>query len=313
MTRVWVGFDALESGQRGSAVTIGTFDGVHLGHRALVARTRQRARDIGATSVALTWDRHPSATLRPERTPLLLSTPERKIELLEETGLDAVAVLGFDEAFASMAPEHFVEEVLVRGLGARSVLVGREWRFGHKAAGTVDLLRAMGESRGFTVDDVDLQEVEGEPVSSSRTRRVVASGDMELARTLLGRAFDVDGVVRKGDQRGRTLGYPTANLDIDSALALPPRGVYAGRAHVNDLVRPAAINIGVNPTFGGDPSTSPLQVEAYLLDLEADMYDQTVRLEFWSRLRDEEMFDSVDDLVSQMAEDVAATRGLVTD
>lgn len=305
------GLDALEPPQGGSVITVGTFDGVHMGHRSLIMQTMDRAADLSATGVALTWDRHPAMTLRPDKAPALLSSTQRKVELLADTGIDMTVVLAFDEALSHMSPEDFVTGVLVRRLGAREIFVGEDWRFGHKAAGTVDLLRQMGGDLGFEVHGVTLQTIGGEPVSSSRIRRAIAAGDMDEARALLGRPFDLDGTVVRGAARGKALGFPTANLDVDPILARPPLGVYAGVASVGEVTRTAAISIGVNPTFGGEPGHSEVSVEAYLLDFDGDLYGQTMRLAFWSRLRDELRFDSVDDLVAQMYTDVATTRTLI--
>lgn len=252
-------------------------------------------------------------TLRPEHAPPMLSSPERKIELLEGTGADVLVVIPFDEEFSHWPPERFVDDVLVRGLGARAVVIGDGWRFGHKAAGDVDLLRHLGERDGFAVETIELQgSGDREIVSSSRIRDLVTSGAMEDARSLLGRPFDIDGLVVHGDGRGRDLGFPTANLEFDASIARPPRGVYAGRIHVGDSYLPAAISVGVNPTFGGQVGVSPIRIEAFILDFDGDIYGGVVRLEFWSRLRDELKFDSVDDLVAQMASDVDLTRSLVS-
>ena len=307
--KTFVGLDALEPAPSGSAVTVGTFDGLHVGHRALVARTIEAAKG-GLESTVLTWDRHPLATLRPDRVPLLLSSQRRKIELIEGAGVDVCAVLAFDRELSTWPPERFAAEVLATGLGARKVVVGDGWRFGHRAAGDVDLLRRLGEKLNFKVDAMDLAATGGEVVSSTRVRAAVTAGDMELAAILLGRHFDIDGGVVKGDRRGTAIGYPTANLDVDPALACPARGIYAGRALAHDQWHRAAINVGVNPTFGGDPSTTPLQIEAYLLDFDGDLYGTELRVEFWRRLRDELRFDSVDELVAKIAEDVEATRAL---
>lgn len=306
-----VGMHALEAPEGGASVTIGTFDGVHLGHRGLIMRTIEDAVQRGSTSVAITWDRHPAATLRPDKMPPLLSSAERKIELLEQTGIDAVVVLPFDDEFSHLPPEGFIEKVLADGLGTRSIFVGHDWRFGHKATGDVQLLRDKAERFGFDVHGVELQTVAGEPVTSSRIRRAVAGGDVELARALLGRPFDLDGQVVRGAARGKDLGFPTANLDIDPVLARPPLGVYAGVAHVAGLTKPAAISVGVNPTFGGEVGKSPVSVEAFLLDFTQEIYDEVVRLEFWFRLRDEARFDSIDDLIAQMNLDVEETRRLI--
>ena len=307
--KTFVGLDALEPAPNGSAVTIGTFDGLHVGHRALVVRTLEAAKG-GLESTVLTWDRHPLATLRPDRVPLLLSSQRRKIELIEGMGVDICAVLAFDRELSTWPPERFAAEVLGTRLGARKVVVGEGWRFGHRAAGDVDLLRHLGEELNFEVDAVDLAPAGGEVASSTRVRAAVTAGDMDLAAILLGRHFDIDGEVVKGDRRGTAIGYPTANLDIDPALACPARGIYAGRALAHDQWLRAAINVGVNPTFGGDPSTTPLQIEAYLLDFDGDLYGTELRVEFWRRLRDELRFDSVDELVAKIAEDVEATRAL---
>ena len=308
--RTTVGIDALEPPAAGAAVTIGTFDGVHLGHRALIARTIAEAEARGCDSVVVTWDRHPLMTLRPEAAPRLLSGPERKLELLEATGIDAVAVLPFTTELSHLSPEEFVDGVLVRGLGATAVFVGEGWRFGHHRAGDMDLLRKLGAENGFDAEPVDLASEDGDAVSSSRIREAVAAGHMNVARRLLGRVFDIDGVVVGGDKRGAGLGFPTANIECDPHLAYPARGVYAGKARVANSWFLAAINVGVNPTFGGDPEVTPVRVEAFVLDFEGDLYGQTLRIEFHQRLRDEMRFASVDDLIAQMHRDVEATRAL---
>jgi riboflavin kinase/FMN adenylyltransferase len=295
-----------------SAVTIGTLDGVHLGHQALAALTIEKARAIPGPALAITWDRHPSETLRPEHAPLLLSSLERKLELLEETGLDGTLVLPFDDELSSWSPQRFVTSVVVEGVRARSVVVGSDWRFGQRAAGDVPLLTELGREQGFEAEGVKLLEIAGGPVSSSRVRQAVANGDVVLARTLLGRAFDVDGTVIRGDARGKSLGVPTANLPLGPRMAYPLRGVYAGRARAGGGWYAAAINVGVNPTFGGDPRTSAPRIEAYLLEFEGDLYGQVLRVEFWRRLRDESKFDSAEALVEQIELDVQATRSVVT-
>jgi riboflavin kinase/FMN adenylyltransferase len=305
-----VGLQSLRPPESGSAVTVGTFDGVHLGHRALIARTIAEAAERSLASVVVTWDRHPNETLRPERTPKLLSSPDRKTELLAATGIDVLAVLPFDRELSMWPPERFASAVLADGLGARSVFVGAGWRFGHKAAGDVTLLEKLGAELGFDAGGLSLTTHDGSPVSSSRAREAVAAGDVELAEVLLGRPFDVDGKVVKGAGRGIDLGFPTANFEVAPKLVRPRRGVYAGRARVESTWYAAAINVGVNPTFGGDEATTPVMVEAYLLDFDGDLVGQTLRVEFLKRLRDELKFDSVDDLVAQMARDVEATRAL---
>jgi riboflavin kinase/FMN adenylyltransferase len=308
---VLVGLGALKD-VAASAVTIGTFDGVHVGHRALLGRAIEHGRRLGIDAVALTWDRHPNETLRPERVPPLLTTPERKIGLLRSSGVDAVAVIPFDEELSHWPPERFVEDVLSAGLHARAVVVGRGWHFGHKAVGDVTLLARLGEVHGFEVDELPLIEVQGQAVSSSRVRAAVASGDVALARLLLGRPFEYEGVVVRGDDRGAALGFPTANVEVDASLAHPPRGVYACTAAVDDVLYTAAVNVGVNPTFGGVEGATPLRVEAYLLDFDGDLYGRNLRIAFLERLRDEERFAGPDELIAQIEQDVEATRKLVS-
>lgn len=308
--RTAVGPDNLEPPAPGTSVAIGTFDGVHVGHRSLIARALDDSRRKGTVPTVVTWDRHPLQTLKPEHAPPLLTTAERKAELIESSSVELLCVLPFDSAFSKWPPERFVTDVLTRGLDARSVFVGEGWRFGHKAAGDVELLADMGRAAGFYVEAIGLAEVEGQSVSSSRIREAVAMGDMDAARTLLGRPFDVDGIVVRGADRGAGLGFPTANLAIDPSLALPRRGIYAGRGRAEGDWYPAAIDVGVNPTFGGDPERNPLRVEAFLLDFGGNLYGRSLRVEFWARLRDETKFTSVDELVAQMQDDVRRTREL---
>jgi riboflavin kinase / FMN adenylyltransferase len=305
-----VGRSNIGAGVGPVAVTIGTFDGVHVGHRALIERAKQKADELGVTSAVLTWDRHPAETLRPDKAPPLLVTPEQKVELIEATGVDLLVVLEFDKDLSSWPPERFVDEVLVAGLQARCVLVGEGWRFGRKATGDVSLLKKMAAENGFDVEVIGLAQIEGGPASSSRVRETVAAGDMGLARALLGRPFEVVGPVVRGDDRGHRIGWPTANLVPGPRFAHPPRGVYAGRARFDGESHRAAINVGVNPTFGGDPSSTPIGVEAYLLDFDGDLYGKTVAVEFHERLRDELTFDSAEALSAQIKEDVEATRRL---
>ncbi|HWL65901.1 MAG TPA: bifunctional riboflavin kinase/FAD synthetase [Actinomycetota bacterium] len=310
MRRV-LGIENLSPPPNGCAVAIGTFDGVHLGHRALIDAAKRRAEREGLASAILTWDRHPNETVHPDRIPPLLTSTERRIELLSEQGADLLAVLEFNRELSSWSPERFVKEVLANGLSTRVVTIGEGWRFGRGAAGTVELLEELGSDLGFEVEVVPLQVVDGEPVSSSRVRSIVASGDMQGAEKLLQRPFDVEGVVVHGDDRGAGLGFPTANVALHPLLASPARGVYAGRARADEKWHTAAINVGVNPTFGGDPSSMPMRIEAFLLDFSGGLYDETIRIEFHERLRDEERFPSADALVEQMKLDVEATRRVI--
>ena len=309
--RTIVGLKNLEPPPNGSAITIGTFDGVHLGHRALIARAVATANELDCLSVVLTWDRHPNEVVHPERVPKLIATPERRIGLLAERNPDRLAILHFDHELSQWSPERFVEEVLVKALGARAVFVGENWRFGKGAAGTAQLLVDLGRELGFDAEPVALETVGGERVSSSRIRKAVSDGDMQLALSLLGRPFDLDGSVIHGDARGMGLGFPTANVAPDPVLVHPGRGVYAGRALVDTAWYTAAITVGVNPTFGGDPTTTPIRVEAFLLGFSGDLYGRPIRVEFHHRLRDEERFETADELVEQIRADVEETRRLI--
>ncbi|MDQ3785229.1 MAG: riboflavin biosynthesis protein RibF, partial [Actinomycetota bacterium] len=281
------GLEALRAedlGSKGTSVVIGTFDGVHLGHRRLIEAAVGRARSGGWVSACVTWDRHPTQTLAPAKVPALITPLARKQELLAELGLDRLVVLAFDESFRAWTPERFVTEVLVEGLGARAVGVGRGFRFGHRAAGDTALLKRLGECQGFRVDAGDLLEVGGSPVSSTRVRVAIAAGDLAGARRLLGRPWDLDGVVLRGDRRGTWLGYPTANVEMDPALAQPPTGVYAGRAGTDGAWFTAAVNVGINPTFASAGPVRP-RLEAYLVGFSGDLYGRSVRIELWERLR----------------------------
>jgi riboflavin kinase/FMN adenylyltransferase len=290
-----------------SAVAIGVFDGVHAGHRAIVGRARDAAANLHARTVVISFDPHPAAVVRPDQAPLMLTTVEHRAELLAEEGVDALLALPFTRELSQLSPEQFVEQVLVDGLHAVRVVVGENFRFGHRAAGDVALLRAEGERCGFTVDGVAL--VGGDtPLSSTLVRGLVADGDVAAAAAALGRPHRVSGPVVRGEARGRQLGYPTANVDVDERFAVPADGVYAGwlvRADGDRL--PAAVSIGTNPTFDGVART----VEAYALDVDVDLYGEVVAVEFVARLRGMEKFDGIDALVAQMGRDVTQTRQLL--
>jgi riboflavin kinase/FMN adenylyltransferase len=276
--------EELEPGRR--AVAIGTFDGVHLGHR----RVLDAARAAGPTSTVITFDPHPRTALgnRVE----LLTTLERRLELLADARLDEALVLEFDLDFAQTTPEEFVERYL-RAIGAEVVVAGAGFRFGHRRAGDLALLASLG----FEIREVPV--VEG--VSSSAIRALVKAGEVDRAAALLGRPAEIEGVVVSGDARGGTLGFPTANLQVDPELLVPAYGIYAGAV----LGTRAATSIGVNPHYGGVEQ----RVETFLLDYEGDLYGQRLVVELWRRLRDERSFDSEAELVAQIARDVEETRG----
>jgi riboflavin kinase/FMN adenylyltransferase len=304
------GLDVLPLPPGSSVVTVGFFDGVHLGHQEVIRRTVEAAKDRGARSVAVTFDRHPREVLTLGEEPRLLTTVERKAELIAACGIDALVVLEFTRPFSEVSAEDFVRDVLVGGLHAVHARVGANFRFGHRAAGTVATLREVGEPLGMTADEVGLFAIDGRVVSSSSIRQSLGAGDLEWPRTALGRRFAVDGEVVAGAGRGKGLGYPTANLRTWPRLLLPGQGIYAGVAELEDGGRyVAAVDVGTNPTFG----TEPLHVEAFLLDFpDEELRGDTLTVEFWERLRDEVKFDSVDDLVAAIAEDVERTRSIVT-
>lgn len=288
-------------------MTIGFFDGVHLGHRAVFARTVEAARERGARAVAVTFDRHPREVLTPGSEPRLLTTTERKAELIAQSGIDDLVVLEFTPEFSGWAAEAFVDRVLVDGLSAAHVAVGGNFTFGHRALGTVALLRELGPSCGFSVEEIPLLEIEGRPASSSSIRAALAGGDLAWPSRALGRPHAVDGVVVSGAGRGHGLGYPTANLRAFPRLLLPKVGIYAGRVRTPAGTHVAAISVGTNPTFG----LEPLHVEAYLLDFDGDLVGAPMSVEFVQRLRDEELFDSAEALTQAMADDVERTRRAV--
>jgi riboflavin kinase / FMN adenylyltransferase len=305
------GLDALPLPDGPSVVTVGFFDGVHLGHQQVLRRTVEAARERGARSVAVTFDRHPREILTPGSEPRLLTTVERKAALIEGCGIDVLLVLAFTEAFSRVPAEDFVRDVLVGGLHAVHARVGANFTFGHGAAGTVETLGVVGGPLGMTADEVELFSMDGRVVSSSSIRDSLASGDLAWPRTALGRRFGVDGEVVSGAGRGKDLGYPTANLRTWPRLLLPGQGIYAGVAELFDGSRfVAAIDVGTNPTFG----VEPLHVESFLLDFPGEeLQGERMTVEFWHRLRDEVRFESVEELVEAIADDVERTRGLVAD
>jgi riboflavin kinase/FMN adenylyltransferase len=290
----------------GSVVLIGVFDGVHKGHQLLLNRAKEIA--DGRNIVALTFDPHPMQVLAPDRAPTLLTTLADRVELLKIHNADQVAVLKFNEKFAAMAPEDFVKDVLVGQLSASTVIVGKNFTYGHKAAGNVDSLIKDGIKLDFTVDVQELKSGEGEVISSSRIRNLVIAGKVEEARTLLSRPHRLDGVVVHGEKRGREIGYPTANLGNIDGQTIPSDGVYAGWLTVGINFWPAAISIGTNPTFAG---VRARQVEAYAIDqVGLELYDKNASIEFGWRLRDTLKFDGLEPLLVQMKLDCDQARSL---
>ncbi|MDP9822625.1 bifunctional riboflavin kinase/FAD synthetase [Nocardioides massiliensis] len=310
-TRVWRTLDEVPSDLGRTVVTIGNFDGVHLGHQHVIRRARELADRLGvARVVAVTFDPHPIAVLRPEHAPPTLTTVDRRLPLLLGAGIDDVLVVPFSRAIADWTPEHFVEEILVRTLRAAGVCVGANFRFGNRAAGDVATLQELGAVHDFTVDPVAL---DGGPQvwSSTYVRNCLAAGDVEGAAEALGRSVTVDGAVVRGDQRGRELGYPTANVPARDGVAVPADGVYAGWLTRHDTAErfPAAISVGTNPTFEGERNR---RVEAYVLDrTDLDLYGVEVEVTFVARIRGMRRFDGIEQLVEAMADDVSRTRGLL--
>ncbi|HJL14804.1 MAG TPA: bifunctional riboflavin kinase/FAD synthetase [Sandaracinaceae bacterium LLY-WYZ-13_1] len=293
-----------ESPAPATVVTPGNHDGVHLGHRALLDAARERAAPDGLTVTVLTFDPHPARVLAPDRAPPLLTTLERRMRLLRDLGADRVEVLRFDRARAGQAPEDFVREVLVDRLRARGLVVGPDFRFGRGAKGDAQTLRRMGGELGFDVREVGPVRLGGETVSSTRIRAALRDGDVAAASRLLGRLHDVDGTVVEGDRRGRTIGFPTANLDCAPVL-LPSDGVYAVVARPLDggeLLRGVA-NLGVRPTVEAGRS-----VEAHFFDFGGDLYGQRLRLGFVARLRGEQKFDGLEALKAQIDADARGAR-----
>ena len=293
---------------RGSVACIGVFDGVHRGHRSLIGLARERADELGAPLVVITFDPHPLAVVGPRVAPPSLATVAHRAELLVEAGADSVDVLTFDAALAGMDPQDFVHRVLVERLHVREVVVGQDFRFGHGATGTYDTLVVEGQRHGFRAVAAPLVGDGGERWSSTATRALIAAGEVAAAALALGRPYRLDGEVVHGDHRGRELGYPTANLRWDGSPAVPADGVYAGWLDVGAARYPAAISVGTNPTFGGRER----RVEAYALDrADLDLYGRQAHVSFVARIRGQETFADVDGLVARMAVDVDEARRLI--
>ena len=309
----WRGVEGIPTKWGRCVVTIGVFDGVHLGHRQIIARAVERARELGVPSVVLTFDPHPIEVIRPGSHPPMLTGTRYKADLVEELGVDVFCVLPFTMAFMKLTAEEFVHSVLVEKLHASSVVVGENFRYGNAGAGTVETLADNGRRFGFTVEGFPMQGSGGMTWSSTYVRSCVTAGDISGATTALGREHRIHGVVVRGDARGREIGYPTANVEPLPWSAIPADGIYAGHlvrgSGVKAELLPAAISIGTNPTFAGNER----RVEAFVLDFSGDLYGEHVGLSFTARLRDTLRFDGIEPLVAQMAIDVERTRALIRD
>jgi riboflavin kinase/FMN adenylyltransferase len=304
---VVTGTGSLSRRPRDPVVAIGNFDGVHLGHHQLLELAVARARALGGEAVVLTFEPHPARVLAPRLAPPLLTTPARKQELIAAAGVKLLVNEPFTPALAALSPADFVERILASGIGAREVVVGYDFTYGNHRRGTAETLRAES---GLAVHVVPQVSVHGLVASSTKIREFLLEGNVGGARLLLGRDFDVDGVVVRGAGRGRGLGVPTANLTVETEI-LPARGIYAVTASVDGgPPLPAAASLGVNPTFGAG---GPLTVEVHLLDLDRDLYGRRLRVAFRARLRDEERFESVDALVAQIRRDLEAARAALSE
>jgi riboflavin kinase/FMN adenylyltransferase len=299
---------ALEPGltSRPSALTMGKFDGVHLGHQRLVETTVERARSLGLSSAVLTWEPHPNAVIRPNQPLQLLTSLEEKIELIGRLGPDLLIVAPFTAETMATSAEAYMRQI-VAAAPLRELWVGEGFAMGRGRAGDVPSLMAIGVELGFAVGAVSKVIVGGQPVSASRVRELLRAGDVAGAEPLLGRPFGLRGLVVQGDQRGRTIGFPTANLQIDPVHVLPADGVYACRVYRDGESLPAVTNIGVRPTFDGLRRT----VEAHLLDWSGDLYGQSIRIEFTQRLRGEQKFSGIEALVAQIRSDADQARELL--
>jgi len=293
---------------RGTVATVGTFDGVHLGHWTVLQEIRARAEAAGRRSVLVTFDPHPLRIVRPEHAPLLLTTPIEKKEILAESGLDYAVFLSFTEALSRYEPRRFVEEILVGRLGVEELVIGYDHGFGRDREGDPAALERMGAELGFSVDVVAPVEVAGGAVSSSRIRARLLDGDMRAASVCLGRPYSIRGVVVRGDGRGKELGFATANLRVSERDKLiPPQGIYAVRGVLRRGSFTGALHLGPRPTFKGSPPT----IELHLIDFDADIYGEEVRVDFIEYLREIEPFTTVSALVDQIREDVDAARAVV--
>ena len=304
----WRGVEQAPSGFGRSVVTIGVFDGVHRGHQQIIGRAVTRAEELALPSVVVTFDPHPSEVVRPGTHPAMLTSQRHKAELIEELGVDVLCVIPFTQEFSRLESGDFVLQVLVEHLHARAVIVGDNFRFGHDAGGDVDTLRTLGTRFGFVVEGADLLVEDGITFSSTFIRSCIAGGDIRTAAEALGRPHRLDGVIVRGDARGRAIGFPTANLETQRYAAIPADGVYAGWLEQRGKRYMAAVHVGTNSTFAG----TDRRVEAFVLDFDGDLYGEHVTIELIERLRGSVRFPGVEELVAQMNLDVASTRDLLS-
>jgi riboflavin kinase/FMN adenylyltransferase len=305
--RTWHGLETVIAPFPASTVAIGRFDGVHLGHQALISRAVHDAHNHGRPAVVFTFDRHPAELIAPDRAPGYLSTPEQRAELIASLGADHLVVAHFDERFRELSPEAFMHFVLSGILGARSVFVGADFHFGHDQSGNIDSLRAAEERLVFQTTVLEPILVHGEKAASSQIRDLLRDGELRAALEMLGHGYTLTGIVVEGQKLGRTLGYPTANLQLEITQVVPKDGIYAGWVTYEGRRFKGACSIGVRPTVGGTERT----IETYILDFSGDLYGKRLDIELVVRLRDELKFDSLEALVDQIALDVEEVRRLL--
>lgn len=304
----WRGVEQVPSDWGRCVVTIGVFDGVHRGHQRIIGRAVELAAERGVPTVVMTFDPHPSEIIRPGSHPALLTGTRYKADLLEALGVDVMCVLPFTPELQRATPEAFVHEILVQRLHVSDVVIGENFRYGSKGAGDVGSLEAAGKRLGFAVEGVALEGSAETTYSSTYVRALIDAGDVRAAAQVLGREHRVEGLVVRGDQRGREMGYPTANLSLLPWSAVPADGIYAGHLVRGDALLPAAISIGTNPTFQGRER----RVEAFILDFDEDVYGERLSVTFTERLRPMMRFATVEGLVAQMDQDVQRTREILS-
>ena len=290
--------------QRPTVLTLGVFDGLHLGHQQIMQTVVERARAVKAVSTAITFDPHPRVVLHPETAPPLLQTLDQRLANFEVLGLEQAIVIPFDRAFASRAAEGFLADIVRDRLHAKEVYLGKGFAFGKDRGGNIELLRRLSAELGFVADEVDEVRLRGQRISSSRIRELLAAGRTNLARRMLGRPYGVEGVIIRGDRRGHTIGFPTANLKPKNRV-IPKYGVYATATLIEGIWRKGVTNIGVRPTFEKDVEPS---IETYIFDFDGDLYGAALRVRFLHRIRDEKKFSGIDELKAQIGRDTARAR-----
>ncbi len=302
------GINAVQHKLKNPAITIGNFDGVHMGHRALFQIVKKWAAELNGVSVVLTFDPHPLEVLNPKKAPSFITTQRHKLDLIASCGIDATIVIPFDREFSHISAREFVEVVLVEKIGTRAIVVGNDYRFGHGREGDIPFLRQLGKLHGFEVEIVTEIKFDNTHVSSTSIRRLIANGNIRVANEMLGRPYEISGTVIAGQRRGATLGFPTANIRMP-ALTRPRTGVYVVETEVDGKVYGGAANLGYNPTFGDNE----LSLEAHLFDFNQDIYGKPITIRLIERLRDELRFSGPDELVAQIRKDIANAKKILAD